>query len=202
MKYRSRSWARSTICLCLVLGAMCIQVSPILGAPPAQETIIAMPFIEGGSVLAITVVQTAPDVLYSLLAHPDGAYLFHSANRGEQWAEVHQFPLILPEDIQYPLPYEYNALAVDPADADLLYVGSHKDLLRSTDGGVTWSSVFTTGTYLETPAPGLLYVVGPTEQRLAGCGYGGWGVQPQHRRRSNLGCYSAALYATCLSSSG
>ncbi|MCB0108115.1 MAG: hypothetical protein KDE53_19470, partial [Caldilineaceae bacterium] len=43
------------------------------------------------------------------------------------------------------------------------------------DGGVTWSSVFTTGTYLETPAPGLLYAVGPTGQRLAGCGYGRWG---------------------------
>ncbi|MEZ4860293.1 MAG: hypothetical protein R3C14_03270 [Caldilineaceae bacterium] len=174
MKCISRRWFWRTIGIVFVLGALCLPFSSVFGATPLSQPILEMPFLPGGSALAIAVSPAAPDELYSLLYHPDGNYLFHSANRGEVWSSVYQFPLVLPADTQSTLPYEYNTLVADPADADLLYVGSQKDLLRSQDGGVTWRSVLTTGTYIETPAPRLVYVVGPTGQRLANCGYRGW----------------------------
>lgn len=113
MKCISRRWFWRTIGIVFVVGALCLPFSSVFGATPLSQPILEMPFLPGGLALAIAVSPAAPNELYSLLYHPAGNYLFHSANRGEAWSSVYQFPLVIPDDTQSTLPYEYNTLAVD-----------------------------------------------------------------------------------------
>ena len=90
------------------------------GGPPAFEHVHALAFDAEGRALWLG-------------AH---AGLFRSADGGLTWAEV-----ALPVKHHAP---DVMAVASDPRDARVLYVGTHEaGVLKTTDGGATWLPVNT-----------------------------------------------------------
>lgn len=83
----------------------------------------------GGSVVALAVSPSDPDILY---AGTWGAGVFKSIDGGKTWLKAGQG-----------LTNGYiNALAVNPSSPEIVYAGPYKSgLNRSLDGGLTWTSV-------------------------------------------------------------
>ncbi len=88
---------------------------------------------------AIAIAPSDPNIVYAGTGEGDtqsplGVGLLHSGDGGRTWSHLPSPEL------------DRNAIydiAIDPQDAQILYVGSVYGLHRSDSGGVTWDSVFT-----------------------------------------------------------
>ncbi|GAB3998140.1 hypothetical protein GCM10029992_23110 [Glycomyces albus] len=94
------------------------------------------PVGEAGPVTAVAIAVDGERVVAYGAA---GVGLMVSDDGGQTWTET-GWTLDDPEDA-------VGHLAVDPADTDVLWAGTHNaDLYRSTDGGTTWEARATAGT--------------------------------------------------------
>lgn len=82
------------------------------------------------NIYAIAQSPSNPDVVYA--GSEAGATVFKSVDKGTTWSSPN-------DDISFSGPRE---LEVDPADSDIVYLGSQHDLNKTTDGGLTWNSVY------------------------------------------------------------
>jgi hypothetical protein len=68
------------------------------------------------------------------------------------------------------------ALAIDPTNPTLLYAGTYEFIFKSTDGGSTWTAVYSTGYWFEpvntlaVDATGTLYAGTGDCHCFEGCG--------------------------------
>ena len=104
-----------------------------------------------------------------MLLAASGTVVFVSGNRGQTWSSAKRAPVECP----------IRAMAADPANANLWYVGSGQPLFpcgevaRTDDGGDTWTHAADTGGPIfglatDPAQPGLLYVAtGRTEPSVA-----------------------------------
>mgnify|MGYP004605351663 CR=1 FL=1 len=91
-----------------------------------------------------------PDVIY-IAAGKDTNYtldcdVLKSTDRGETWTRTRLTDLFTGPGIQFhgngALRYMGECIAVDPANSDIVYVGTRNEgLFKSTDGAATWSKV-------------------------------------------------------------
>lgn len=106
---------------------------------------------------ALAVAPSRGDVLYRVTYERGLPYLERSDDRAATWRR-----LVLPAGDQYP-----QTMAVDPRDANSLWVGARLTLYHSTDGGATWQTIvppFVTAngvTALAVDPRGRLHVVYP-----------------------------------------
>ena len=93
----------------------------------------------GGQIWDVTFKPDNPDIVYATV-HEAG--LFVSSDSGASWT------MLLAE--AFPL-----RLQLSPADSDVLYLNTNRSVLRSTDGGTTWSGIEPTnnGTIAAFPDP-------------------------------------------------
>ncbi|WP_224484267.1 WD40/YVTN/BNR-like repeat-containing protein [Robertkochia aurantiaca] len=66
-----------------------------------------------------------------------GAEVYKSTDGGETWQKTHEGYI---DDLFYSYGYYFAQIAVDPRNADKLYVGG-VPIIRSDDGGKTWKSI-------------------------------------------------------------
>ena len=150
----------SQIFVFLLLAVSSFVVLAHLSAPSVHAdevwTNLDGPYIAGGSVYALEIAPSSPQRLYALLGSPDGLRLFRSDDGADSWREMAAHLGTYDRSD----PFFAGSLAVDPADADLLYVGTLEGVQRSTDGGKTWQPVYDMGGWVMAPTANRLYVVG------------------------------------------
>lgn len=103
--------------------------------------------------LQVVAAASDPDVLYTSDGSADKASVFRSTDGGASWEAVLTSGK---RRSQAPGPYASgptaDAIAIDPRDARRVFIGQSEYMLRTTDGGATWTDVSTV------PAPGGGYV--------------------------------------------
>jgi photosystem II stability/assembly factor-like uncharacterized protein len=119
----------------------------------ADWTRLDGPLVPGGVVLDLAEAPSDPSKLYALVDHPSGVRLFQSGDRALSWTQTATVTGILP-------PTSTPELVIDPGDDKALYLATGSSVYRSTDGGLAWTEVLTTGLWLAAPEPSTLYVVG------------------------------------------
>lgn len=94
-----------------------------------------------GGRIDMAVASSSPGTLYVAIANADplgeGGTLgvYKTVDAGENWSRLDTLPDYCKPQCSY-----NSVLAVDPADADLVYVGG-VDLYGTSDGGQTWKSI-------------------------------------------------------------
>ena len=122
----------------------------------AQEewTRLNGPIVPGGPVMAVAASSAQSNTLYTLVDHPNGVRLFRSAADTIAWTQV----VTLSAEIS---PTLINALFVDPGDGEVLYAHNGSATLRSQDGGLSWTEIFTAAGPMAVPAPSTIFVLHP-----------------------------------------
>ncbi|MBI1296894.1 hypothetical protein GC175_18220 [bacterium] len=122
----------------------------------AQEewTRLDGPIVPGGPVMAVAASSAQSNTLYTLVDHPYGVRLFRSAADTIAWTQV----VTLSSEIS---PTLINALFVDPGDGAVLYTHNGSATLRSQDGGLSWTEIFTAAGPMAVPAPSTIFVLHP-----------------------------------------
>lgn len=110
------------------------------------------PLLPGGHVYDLAVAPSHPRRLYAVVSHPQGLRLFRSDDGAANW--------YMPTGTFLPVPGGMASVAVDPSDADRLFVATGGGVFRSVDGGVSWEMVSSISGYVAMPASDHLYVVG------------------------------------------
>lgn len=112
--------------------------------------------------------------------HRTPSGLFKSTDRGRTWTKIGDFVF----DGNGTIRWADEAIAVDPGNAAVLYVGTrHEGLNRSTDGGETWSRI--ADVPAGTPGIGVLNVVVDGGEAVAG-----------RSRRVYAGVHGDAVYTS------
>ncbi|MBX3000298.1 MAG: hypothetical protein KF893_17375 [Caldilineaceae bacterium] len=114
----------------------------------------------------MAVAPSQPETLYTFVDHPFGVRLFRSQDRALSWTQVVTVSNALS-------PTLIQALLVDPGNEQMLYLTNNSGTFRSTDGGLNWTGILTTGVYIATPAPSLVYVLGQVDEGDSNC-YAPW----------------------------
>ena len=185
---------RCGVCLAVALFWIALAWAIFLASPVvhAQEdwTRLDGPVVPGGAVLALAVAPSQPDTLYTLVDHPLGVRLFRSEDRALSWTQVATVSTIIsPMAIwlgQIPV------LVVDAGDSQTLYLTNGNGAFRSSDGGVNWTQVLTTGVYLAAPAPSLIFVLGRVAGETPDCAVSWLFARSEdagdHWQRTELSC--------------
>ncbi|HKL41593.1 MAG TPA: hypothetical protein VJ962_03345, partial [Clostridia bacterium] len=99
---------------------------------------------------------------------PGGTYLvgngiFKSTNKGESWT---QLASTINNDY-----FDYiNRLVVDPTDKDIVIAATEKGIMKSTDGGLQWDTVYTNANGVED------LVANPTDFNILYAGVNSYGI--------------------------
>ncbi|HEY9405680.1 MAG TPA: Calx-beta domain-containing protein [Pyrinomonadaceae bacterium] len=112
----------------------------------------------------VVIARSAPSIIYAIVntdASSSRLRLFKSADGGDTWAPV----AALSDSTIY-------SVAIDPTNPDVLYASTYFDLLKSTNGGATWSQ---SDTGLNYGAPHSL-TIDPTNPSVIYAAAGGGGV--------------------------
>ncbi|MCX7014337.1 MAG: fibronectin type III domain-containing protein [Candidatus Sumerlaeota bacterium] len=85
--------------------------------------------------------HAASGVLYGVMGRSAGnGYFYRSTDNGATWAVRYYGPDLIVESTSKSYPRRVGKLiAVDPADVNTVYVGTHAGIMKSADGGATWT---------------------------------------------------------------
>jgi hypothetical protein len=82
------------------------------------------------NIYTITQGKSNPNVLYAI---SEPGALFKSIDKGENWTAPCDNVIFTGE----------RPVEVDPNNADIVFAGTHNNIMKSTNGGVTWLTVYT-----------------------------------------------------------
>ena len=131
---------------------------PVQASPQAWLPVNG-PLTPGGTVKALAQSQSDPNILFALAEGLNGSRLYRSSDRSDHWTMVYQFNI---ND-------SMNDLAVDPGNANVVYIGGSTGLLRSIDGGYHWDLFNALGDHFAVPAANQIDSVGKAGQKPASC---------------------------------
>ncbi len=102
--------------------------------------------------IAIAISPSSPSTLFAAIARSPvngGVGIFYkmlkTTNSGGNWNPLQNVPSYMGNLTQFGVPIgfgDYNtALAVDPANANIVYAGGETEIIQSTDGGNSWNEI-------------------------------------------------------------
>jgi photosystem II stability/assembly factor-like uncharacterized protein len=176
--------------LLLLFATLLVLQGTETGPQEAGWVSLPSPTVPGGTVDALAIAPSTPDALYALVrpfggyTAADSARLFRSRDASLTWQHVYTFTPPV------------SALAVDPADANVIYIGRLDELLHSSDGGLSWTRLYTMGAAIAVPIPRLIYTAGRIADGDATCSDGYFGIARSDNagvtwRMSPIGCASS-----------
>jgi photosystem II stability/assembly factor-like uncharacterized protein len=145
---------RMILAISLLLFMTTANSSPAIGeansgsSDPGEWKPLLGPTYPGGMVDDLAISQSDSDQLYALLQGINGERLYHSPDETLTWQQVYTFSVPVDE------------IALDPGDPAKLYAGGSGILLRSSNGGISWTQVYTLGEVVEVISPTLVIAGG------------------------------------------
>jgi len=146
MKPQRKTWA--WIFLLALLSTILVLSPTSSSAAPRPDAgsfwkHLPGPTLPGGTILNLALAQNH---LYALLDGLEAHPLYRSRDAGQHWEQINTIPA--------------NSIAAAPDAPDLLLASTWDTLLRSADGGLNWTAVYTLGLQVEIISSTLVYGAG------------------------------------------
>jgi photosystem II stability/assembly factor-like uncharacterized protein len=134
--------------LCL-WGVLLSTTSMRASSQPTEPawTKLTDPLAPGGYISALAQAPSNPQVLYTLLNNEDGLRVYRSQDGAASWNDLSTISGWV------------TKLSVDPGDAQTVYALSYSELLKSSDGGHSWSPIRTGVEAITVPLAGTIYAM-------------------------------------------
>ncbi len=118
--------------------------------------------LAGKGIDVVAVAPTNPNLLIATVETDGNAKMYRSADRGKTWRPVTGLPANFADG--------YRALKFDPQNANIVYVFGMAGLMRSDDGGKTWTRLSkgkVGGFAIDAKTPSTIYLCGSEEESTA-----------------------------------